>query len=232
MTFQSFAELRSIFRDDARDAYEDLIERRRGEHICAFALVTDDDVMGASAAGDTTERRTKRLSTRQPRNAAEKKYLEWEFGWNTGEWDDIYTEQRPRTKRPRMDAKAYFQSMISFRKRWAAQSGQSGHAFKRNALCAMVDALTDLDRQGLFGDGKRREEITLFVEITDSDASDIVKLKTARLLNPPRTARRLTAALPPSGRLLANAMNILGWFRRGRLIAGRSGSQENRAVIG
>ena len=93
MPFQSFLDLRSVFRDDARDAYEDLLDRRRGEHIRAFALLTDDDVMGASGAGDTAERLAKRLTTRQPRNLAEERYHEWEFGWQTGEWDNIYTNR-------------------------------------------------------------------------------------------------------------------------------------------
>lgn len=228
MAFHSFADLRSIFRQDAQDAYEDLVERRRGEHVCAFALVTDDDLMGASGAGDTAERRDARLKARQPRNAAEKKYLEWEFAWNTGQWEDVYTKEQPCTRK-RLSAKEYFAGMISFQRQWAAQTGRSEHAFKRRALRAMVDALADLDAEGLFGERPRREEITLFVEITDSDASDIVKLKTARMLNPPRAAKRLTAALPVTGRLFVYGMNFWGWFRRGRLIAGRSEAQEDGA---
>jgi hypothetical protein len=220
--FQSFLDLRSVFRDDARDTYEDLLDRRRGEHIRAFALVTDDDVMGASGAGDTAERLAKRLTTRQPRNLAEERYHEWEFGWHTGEWDDIYTNEHPCTKQPRIGAKEYIRGMMSFQQQWVSQTGRSEHAFKRHALRAMVDALADLDAEGLFGAGQLREGITVFVEITDSDDSDIVKLKTARMLNPPRAARRLTAALPVTGRLLVSGMNMVGWFRRGRLIAGRS----------
>jgi len=222
LTFESFADLRSIFREDAREAYLALVERRPGEHICAFALVTDDDALGAHGVGDTIERRKKRLGAREPRNDAERRYHDWEFGWNTGEWDEIYSEEHPRTEAPGIGAKEYLTGMMSFQERWSSQEGHSEGMFRPNSLRAMVDALADLDGEGLFGKGLARDAITLFVEITDSDDSDAAKLATARMLNPPKAAQALTRSLPWSGRLIVTAMEVVGWFRRGRIIALRS----------
>ena len=84
MLLNTFNDFRSLLRDDTRRAWSDLMDRRRGEHICAFALVTSDDFLGASAIGDTIERREQRLAIRPPRNRAEAKYHEWAYAWNTG----------------------------------------------------------------------------------------------------------------------------------------------------
>lgn len=210
----TFNDFRSLLRDDTRRAWLDLINRRRGEHICAFALVTSDDFLGASAVGDTSERREQRLAKRPPRNRAEAKYHEWAFAWNTGDWDSIYSADQPCQQPSPLD----FNSMLAFEQAWLS-GGQGERAFKRNMLRAMVDVLADLDKEHLFGNGAQRDGLTLFVEITDSNDDEVVKLKTARLLNPPKSARRLTGSLPFVGHLLVCGMSVVGWLRRGRLIA-------------
>lgn len=223
MPFSTFAELRSIYRDDARQAYMDFVERRPREQICAFALATDEEVMGASPCGDTIERRNQRLARRPPRNAAEQKYHAWSFGWNTGEWDDIYTAEQPSAKPSRVEPKEMFEGMLAFRHQWL-ESGGGENAFRRNALRTMVDALADLDKEGLFGNGSKRKEMTLFVEITDSEEGEILKMVSANLLNPPSSARRMTRDMPATGRLLVLGMRLFFWFRRGALVARRSAS--------
>lgn len=222
MAFASFHELHVTFREDARDAYIDLVERRPGERVCAFALVTDDDVMGASAAGDTTERRDERLAARPPSSASERRYHQWAYAWNTGEWDNIYSKEQPKTRPSRVSAEEYFYGMMSFQETWTSQPGNSERKFRRYALRAMVDALAELDSEGLFGTGREREEITIFVEITDSNDCDAVKLQTARRLNPQASAARLRASLPLRSRLLVTATDLIKSCGRGKLIARRA----------
>lgn len=214
MLLNTIADFRSLLQDDTRRAWSDLLDRRRGEQICAFALVTSDDFLGASAVGDTIERREQRLVKRPSRNRAETTYHEWAYAWNTGEWDSIYSADQPCQQPSLLD----FNSMLAFEQAWLS-GGHSERAFKRNMLRAMVDVLADLDKEGLFGKGDQREGLTLFVEITDSYDEEVAKLKTARLLNPPKSARRLTGSLPFVGHLLVCGMSVVGWVRRGRLIA-------------
>lgn len=221
MSFRTFADLRSIYRDDARQAYLDFVERRSGEHICAFALGTDDELMGVTPCGDTLEQRAQRLAKWPPRNSAEQKCHEWAFGWNTGEWESIYTRELPCKHPSRVGPKEMLEGMLAFRRQWR-QSGRSARSFRRNVLRAMVDALTDLDNERLFGSGPAREKVTIFVEITDSYDSEVVKLATARMLNPRASAQRLAHSLPVTGRMLVKGLALLGWLRRGKLIAWRA----------
>ncbi len=133
MTLETFADFRSIIRDEARQAYLDLLDRRSGEHVCAFALVTDADRFGANAAGDTIERRQQRLAKRPPRNRAEEKYHVWSYAWNTGEWDAIYSADRPCAHPSALSGEQEFKSMLAFEQAWSS-SGGSERAFKRNML--------------------------------------------------------------------------------------------------
>lgn len=214
----TFADFKSLLRDHTRQAWLDLLTRRPGERAFAFALVTDDETLGASAAADTIERRDQRLAKRPPRNAVEAKYRNWEFVWNTGEWDSIYSMEQPCAHPMPLLG---FESMIAFRKSWLSNGGTK-RSFRRKMLRTMVDVLADLDREGVFGGDSQREELTLFVEITDSADSELAAIKTARMLNPTKAARRLTRSLPPFARVLVWGMSIAGCFRRGRLIAGPS----------
>jgi Domain of unknown function (DUF4303) len=219
VVFHSFDDLRKIFRDDARSAFLDLVQHRSGEQICAFALVTDEEACGASGAGDTVERRERRLASRIPCTRAEEKFHAWEYTWHPSEWDAIYTEERPNTRPETMSARDYFHGMISFRKEWISVSGRSVQAFRRNALRAMINALADLDSEGLFGHGKEREAITVFLDMPDSNDSDTLKFRSVHELNPRVAAVRLKRALPVSGRLINIAVGLTQWFVRGHLIA-------------
>jgi hypothetical protein len=109
--------------------------------------------------------------------------------------------------------------MLSFRNTWTSQAGHSDRSFRRNALRAMTEALADLDSEGLFGTGKERESITIFLDITDSNDSDSVKLYSAKKLNPCVAAKRLKEALPVSGKLTVFALGLVRWIVRGRLIS-------------
>jgi hypothetical protein len=218
--FRSFDDLRQVFRDEARDAFLDLVQRRPGEQICAFALVTDDDISGASGAGDTIERREHRLATKSARTRREAKYHAWEYVWHPAEWDDIYTEELPNSRPQRISAKEYFHGMLSFRNTWTSQAGHSDRGFRRNALRAMTEALADLDSEGLFGTGKERESITIFLDITDSNDSDECEVSIPQMkLNPRVAAKRLKEALPVSGKLTVFALGLVRWIVRGRLIS-------------
>lgn len=219
MLIRSFDDLREIFREEARDAFWDLVDRRPGEQVCAFAVVTDDDADGIRGAGDTVTRRERRLAARKPGGRDNGSLHRWECSWQPDEWDDIYTEKMPNTRVPRMSAKDYFHAMLAFRREWTSVSGRTSHGFRRNALRSMVEALNSLNREGLFGTGQDRDLITVFVEISDSHDSDITKIATARELNPAIAARRLTGDLSLTRRLFTAAFGMTRWIVRGRLIA-------------
>ncbi|KVH35217.1 hypothetical protein WS88_19490 [Burkholderia cepacia] len=49
----------------------------------------------------------------------------------------------------------------------------------------MIEALRQLDQEGLFGTGAEREKITLFVTISDDNGAEELENRSAKILNPP-----------------------------------------------
>jgi hypothetical protein len=85
----------------------------------------------------------------------------------------------------------------------------------------MADALRLLDEEGIFGKGKDREQITLFLSISDADEEGLLELESARLLNPRRSAQRLACAYPLPIRWINSLVYFFWWLRKGRIIARR-----------
>lgn len=224
MPKDKFSIVRELMRNDARKRYHDLLKRRQEETVFAFALVTDEECFGASAVGDTEERAAKRIAAEPPETFLDRMWNEYGIRWNTGEWDEIYTKESPCTdfansSNRKQHPLETFDGMMKFYQKWLSIEGNTQKKFQQNMLRSMVDALQDLDQEGLFGTGSEREKITLFVEITDSNHEPYVKLKSARVLNPRKSARRLCSSFPLIGRMILPVVYTCLAMKNGRMIA-------------
>lgn len=57
---------------------------------------------------------------------------------------------------------------------------------------AAIGALEDLDAEGIFGRGVARNDLTVFVTITDSNDASRLERASAKRLNPPAVFERFT----------------------------------------
>src|SRR5688500_15059009 len=172
MQITSFAQLRDIFKNDARHGYLRIKALTPGETVYGFALVTDDDAYAAGTIANTEER----LAAFFAKNPIEGFFGRWVqrplFRWTTDEWPSIYSEEgAPMPPDPPPEASQfadpveYHRAISHFADMWMAESGKTFREFRATSLRAMVEALRDLDREGLFGDGRGRDKITVFVTI-------------------------------------------------------------------
>lgn len=224
MPKDKFNIIRELMRDDARKGYHDLLKRRQGETISAFALVTDEECFGAAAVGDTEERAARRIAAEPPETFLDRMFNEYGIRWNTGEWDEIYTKESPRfdlanSRDKKQHPLETLDGMLKYYQKWLSIEGNTEKRFREKMLRTMIDALHDLDQEGLFGTGREREKITLFIEITDSNHEPNVKLKSARMLNPRKSARRLCSSLPLIVRLILSFVYTCLAMKNGSMIA-------------
>ncbi|MCM2564528.1 DUF4303 domain-containing protein [Janthinobacterium kumbetense] len=160
-----FALLQTLVADAARRAVEAARRAHPGQHIDAFALVSDDSAMTIGPMANSREA------------LAASEYGE-EMLWNPAEWAFE-------------DGGAYFDSAY----RLLLQAHRDlpfdvdFAAFRSGVFDACIAALARLDAEGVFGTGAQRDESVLLFEVSDSEA---VESAMARL-NPPAVVARFEA---------------------------------------
>jgi len=94
--------------------------------------------------------------------------------------------------------------------------------FRAYAFAAMVGALRDLDRQGVFGVGPDREQVTVFASLSDSGDAKWLRRESARLANPPAVFARFereALAPPPEPTAESSGADQFAWDRYQRELA-------------
>lgn len=190
-----FAEVRRLIAAGAKKTYAELRAESPNEHFYAFALYDSDDATGPQVSANSEEKFQELLV--QARHQYESRgYNSRPFGpreeasyrWGTAEWwYEACSDARD------------FRPAYELLEKLAAATAESDYpAFKAQASAAMVGALRDLDREGVFGRGPEREEVTLFASISDSRDAEWLERESARLANPPAVfARFESEALAP-----------------------------------
>lgn len=160
-----FALLHTLVADAARRAVDAVRRAHPGQHIDAFALVSDDSAMTIGLAANSREA------------LAASEYGE-EMLWNPAEWAFE-------------DGVAYFDSAY----RLLLQAHRDlpfdvdFSTFRTGVFEACIAALAQLDAEGCFGAGAQRDDFVLLFEVSDSEA---VEGAMARL-NPPAVLARFAA---------------------------------------
>lgn len=155
-----------------RKAFEDLRREHSNEEFYAYALYTDSDAMTVQASANSLHGFEKAVSHQSDTSAATLAY----YKWATSEW--AYEGW-----------KASFFKEISAQLR-TSESRKSLATFKQNVSAAMTGALKKLDAEGFFGVNAEREEVVLFISVTDDDQAQSVEDDSARLLNPRSVSER------------------------------------------
>lgn len=163
----NFSEFQQALARAARASFEDLRAARPDEHFYAYALYTDSSAMTVMPAANSLEA----LAEVRKEMEIEDGDRAPEFKWSTGEW--------------RYEAwKAEYFAGLSAKLR--AQRDSEGLALRAKAIHRdMTAALHLLDQEGFFGVGEARNEVVLFVSISDDDGAMRLENDSALILNPP-----------------------------------------------
>ncbi len=170
--------LSALVRDAARQAFGDLRRSRADEAFYAFALYTDDGWMTIVPAANSEE--GLRRANQDDQDPTDLRYTRWataEWAYEAvgGEHFDAANELLNASDEEGAEADD------------AAEDPR--HRAKGEALLgSMVEGLRLLDAEGFFGTGERRDKVTLFISISDSDEAEEVETSSARQLNPPGVA--------------------------------------------
>lgn len=174
----NFKQLRVAVREAAQKSFGDVRAAHADEHFYAFALYTDDGAMTIMPASNTEEG-FRRKAGPQPKEA---NY----YRWATGEW---------AYEAAGADAFQRVYDLLNAGSRYDGP-GSDGEtapdfpAFKNQVIETMISALGELDASGFFGSGTTREQVTLFVSISDSEETTAVEDASAQCLNPASVAER------------------------------------------
>lgn len=160
-----FALLHTLVADAARLAFGAVRRAHPGQHINAFALVSDDSAMTIGPAANSREA------------LAASEYGE-EMLWNPAEW--VFE-----------DGVAYFDSAyrLLLQAHRDLPFGVDFDTFRSGVFDACIAALAQLDAEGCFGADAQRDDFVLLFEVSDSEQ---VEGAMARL-NPPAVVARFAA---------------------------------------
>ena len=160
-----FALLQTLVALAARLAFDCVRRAHPGQHIDAFALVSDDSAMTIGCMANSREA------------LAASEYGE-EMRWNPAEW-------------PFDDGGAYFDSAyrLLLQVHRALPFDVDFATFRAGAFDACIAALAQLDAEGCFGAGDRRDDCVLLFEVSDSEPVDGALAR----LNPPAVVARYAA---------------------------------------
>jgi hypothetical protein len=167
--------LQVAIQDASRAAFKNCLEAHPSEQFYAFALYTDDNLMGMNAAANSEEGYQKEVDKN-------KEYLD-EIGtvdlqhlrWATVEWSYDHL------------GKQYFQNVDNSLRQASQNEFETNNEFqirKAQVLNAMIVAWRNLDRDGFFGIGAERKKVTIFASTSDSDQGFEAENDSARALNP------------------------------------------------
>ncbi len=169
--------LRRDVLEAARAALADIRAKAGDDPLYAFALYSDDDAGTIIPAANTERGLASKAKYYGDR--VELQYLRW----GTAEWE---YEGRPGAN--------HFNSicdrLLSLAMSDAVPRGKGFVAHRWHVYEVAIKALEDLDREGVFGVGKARQEMTVFCTISDSNDARRLERESARRLNPPAVFRR------------------------------------------
>jgi len=155
----------------SRTAFKKIQQEKPNERFFAFVLLTLDDVLSCYAYANSYEshRRTIEKYNIKPETKEEEHYKwspqEWEYECITREkFDEVYD---------------YSEQILK------DIDGDNFYQYKLDFIECMENALMQLDKEGIFGTGEKRDEITLFLTVSDSFMAEEVEKKSCKKLNSP-----------------------------------------------
>lgn len=160
--------LRKMISDAARKAFAKLRTVCKNEQLYAFALFSDHDARTVCPAANTIEALDRRTAKDKATASDEIAILRWSFAeWKYG--DSVSNE---------------FESISAMLNEDDVYPEGGFVRHKGRVYATMVLALLDLEREGLFGTGTEREQLTLTCQVANCDTSVWLEDESAKRLNP------------------------------------------------
>lgn len=208
----SFTAWRELFKHEARVAFCDI--RVDTSDLWAFALVTDEDCLSADPCADSAaaleSRKVKYLKSYGSEfGIIDRQLMSMEYQWNTGEWQSIYSESRECSDPHSCPPSQQFESMMAFRDDWLARNNGNERRLRRKFLRCMLDALRELDEEGIFGTGEQRQKLVLFIEMTDGWTAPFIFYSSLHRLNSRSSLAVFRSTVSP---LVSTILWLLGWL--------------------
>ena len=167
--------------DAARKAFTSLKKDHPDETFYAFALYTDESAMTIIPAASSEQTIQRRLDGYGKLSPGDRKATRW----STGEWayESVGADKQFDAICKTLAKSDYYDP-----------DDDDGHRNHFSAVFeTMVRALEQLDKEGHFGTGKQREQVTLFCTVTDMEDPEPIENESAKQLNPPAVYKRFAA---------------------------------------
>ncbi len=153
----------------SRIAFKKILKEKSNEDFFSFVLLTVDDVLSCYAYANSTESHLKTMLTNNiKQNSEEEAY----YKWCPVEWE--YSA----ISREEFDPVYFLSEKIQ-----DELSEDSFYKYKMDFIDCMEIALGQLDQEGLFGSGEKRNKIILFTTISDSFSTEDVEDHSSKRLN-------------------------------------------------
>jgi hypothetical protein len=159
--------LTHTIREATRTAFHHLRHKYADESFYAYALYTDSSAMTVVPAANSRQALERTLTSDEDLSDQMIRYYKWSTSeWAYEAWDCGAFADICRAVREDRDRSADFAT------------------FARSLRQSMINALKDLADEGFFGIERERENVTLFITITDDNRARDIENESARLLNP------------------------------------------------
>ncbi|OWA37696.1 hypothetical protein B9G55_06520 [Saccharibacillus sp. O16] len=173
-----FAEFKEELVKAVRADFTELVKLIGNEKLYAVALVTDSDAGTVYLGLNTEEGLQRRLEDYKREDPDAGLYIS-SYRWMPDEW--LYSDSD--LEQPHM---VQASRMLMSREDYSEESHE--------AFCKVaVEALEQLDREGLFTSSAARDELTLFVYMNDDDRTEDIEEASAKRLNPESVYLRFKA---------------------------------------
>ncbi|MCO7226174.1 DUF4303 domain-containing protein [Pleionea sp. CnH1-48] len=176
-------EITALIKEAARSAFTQIKEQHPSEHFFAYALTTLDDVCYVSASVNS-EQNVQALMQEQnlPKENSETVY----YRWSPCEWGK-FEYIKPECFGPVDDILQQAYDGLD-------DENDEFDSYRSDILDAMMAALEELDKEGFWGSGKAREEVTVFTTIYDSFDAEAIEQTSIKRLNPKLSYQKFNQA--------------------------------------
>ena len=160
-------------------AFADLQHNHADETIYAFALYSDDGAMTVCPAANTEEALKRQLNRGGTIAGEQPAY----WRWGTGEWAYEF------------EGAQYFNAANEMLRTAVLELPEDTFfKFRQSVFETIIAALRDLENDAFFGAGSKRDALTIFFTISDSEEAEKWENQSARDLNPPAAYERFGKA--------------------------------------
>lgn len=172
-----------------RLAFADLQRTFGNETFYAFAIFADSRGLAISPVAQTEEAYRRRVGAGE--NEPAEGYLGLQR-YCPDEWDFAYGGATESSGDAWSEVEKLAEAIIGHDETYTISDEAFSSIFE-----TMIQALSDLDGEGFFGQAEKRDAITLMIWFSDSDANECRWAESVKRLNPVNVYQRFMREIPP-----------------------------------